>query len=221
VSDADSDRAHNPAAADPTGIILAGGKSRRLGTDKASLIFDGRPLLDIVIERLSGVCSEVIVASGRAAEGRKTPLPVRFVADLAPGRGPLGGVQAGLAAATAEFALVVACDMPFLNPGLLAYMASLPRRYQALVPRAAGRWHPAHAIYARSCLSTVEELLARRNSSMRDLLSRLDVRELSEDELRRHDPEGLSLFNVNEPRDLERARALSLRSGQGREGTSA
>jgi molybdopterin-guanine dinucleotide biosynthesis protein A len=207
--------------ADLTGIVLAGGRSRRLGTDKAGLTFEGRLLLETVIERLSGVCSEVIVASGRSAEGRKTPRPVRFVADLTPGRGPLAGVQAGLAAATAEFALVVACDMPFLNPHLLSYMASLPRRYQALVPRAAGRWHPAHAIYARSCLPVIEELLAKRNSSMRELLSRLDVRELSEEELRRYDPEGLSLFNVNEPQDLERARALSDRSATGPEGTSA
>ncbi len=207
--------------ADLTGIVLAGGRSLRLGTDKAGLTFEGRYLLETVIERLSGVCSEVLVASGRSAEGRKTPRPVRFVADLAPGRGPLAGVQAGLAAATAEFALVVACDMPFLNPHLLSYMASLPRRYQALVPRAAGRWHPAHAIYARSCLPVIEELLAKRNSSMRELLSRLDVRELPEKELRRYDPEGLSLFNVNEPQDLVRARALSNRSATGPEGTSA
>lgn len=203
--------------ADLTGIVLAGGRSRRLGTDKASLTFEGRLLLETVIERLSGVCSEVIVASGRTAEGRKTPRPVRFVADLAPGRGPLAGVQAGLAAATAEFALVVACDMPFLNPDLLSYMAGLPRRYQALVPRTAGRWHPAHAIYGRSCLPVIEELLAKRSSSMRELLSRLDVRELPEEELRRYDPQGLSLFNVNEPQDLERARALSNRSATGPE----
>ncbi|MCH7835625.1 MAG: molybdenum cofactor guanylyltransferase [Chloroflexi bacterium] len=203
--------------ADLTGIVLAGGKSRRLGTDKASLTFEGRLLLETVIERLSGVCSEVIVASGRSAEGRKTLRSVRFVADLAPGRGPLAGVQAGLTAATAEFALVVACDMPFLNPHLLSYMAGLPRRYQALVPRIAGRWHPAHAIYARSCLPVIEELLAKRSSSMRELLSRLDVRELPEEELRRYDTQGLSLFNVNEPRDLERARALSDRSATGPE----
>ena len=191
-----------------SGVILSGGSSRRLGVDKASLIFDGRPLLEIVIERLSAVCREVIVASGSRGAGDWPGSPVRFVNDAVPGQGPLAGVQAGLAAATAEFALVVACDMPFLNPGLLTYMAGLPRRYQALVPLTSDGWHPTHAVYARTCLPVIEALLAQGSNSMEALLSRLAVQALSEEELRRHDPEGLSLFNVNDPQDLARARAI-------------
>ncbi len=191
-----------------SGIVLAGGSSRRLGVDKAALTFDGQPLLQIVTGRLSSVCREVIVACGSRASGERPALPVRFVHDPIPGQGPLAGVQAGLAAAGADYALVVACDMPFLSPRLLAYMTGLPRRYQALVPLVDGRWHPAHAVYARSCLPIVEALLAQGGNSMEELLSRLDVQAVAEPEVRRHDPECLSLFNLNDAQDLARAQAL-------------
>jgi len=191
-----------------SGIVLAGGASRRLGVDKAGLTFGGHPLVEIIVQRLSAVCSEVIVACGSQTAGKRPALPVRFVQDPIAGQGPLAGVQAGLTAAAADFCLVVACDMPFLNPALLAYMASLPRRYQALVPRVDGRWHPLHALYGRSCLPTVESLLAQGGNSMEELLCHLDVRELSEEELRRHDPQALSLFNLNDAKDLQRAEAI-------------
>ncbi len=164
------------------------------------------------MDRLSAICDEVVVAGGRPVEGRVIPVGARFVADAIAGQGPLAGLHAGLGAAAADFGLIVACDMPFLNPNLLAHMAELPRRYQALVPRTAdGRWHPAHAVYSRACLPVAAELLAEGNSSMLRLMSRLKVRELSEEEMRRYDPEGLSLFNLNDPKDLERARAIARR----------
>ncbi|MBI2914224.1 MAG: molybdenum cofactor guanylyltransferase [Chloroflexi bacterium] len=191
-----------------SGVVLAGGASRRLGLDKAGVTFDGRPLLEIIVERLSGVCSEVIVACGSQTARKRPALPVRFVKDPIAGQGPLAGVQAGLAAAQSDHCLVVACDMPFLNPGLLAYMAGRPRRYQALVPRFGGRWHPLHALYARSCLPTVESLLAQGGNALEELLAHLDVQVVSEEEVRRHDPRGLSLFNLNDARDLNRARAI-------------
>ncbi len=195
------------------GIVLAGGDSRRLGTDKALLRFGGRPLLAIVVERLAGVCREVVVAYGDAAREASSPLPARIVADAFPGQGPLAGLEAGLRAISGDFALVVACDMPFLNPGLLAYMAGLPRRYQALVPRVRGRWHPLHAIYARSSLPIIQHLLTRGRNSLKGLLAQLDVCPLSEEELGRFDPLRLSLFNLNGPRDLARARILWRRWG--------
>lgn len=188
------------------GIVLAGGRSRRLGVDKAALVFGGRTLLEIVVERLAGVCRNVVVACGRTENEGLPALPVRYVSDDIPGQGPLAGLQAGLRAIENEFALVVACDMPFLNPNLLVYMAALPRSYEALVPKAE-RWHPLHAVYARSSLPAVDRLLAEGRNSMEELLSRLKVRTLTEDEIYRHDPKGLSLFNLNGPADLKFARA--------------
>ena len=190
------------------GIVLAGGKSRRLGVDKALLSLGGAPLLQTVVQGVSLVCHRVIVAVDRPGRYRRLGLPARFVADASPGLGPLAGLQSGLQACATAHAFVVACDLPFLNEELLRYMAGLPRSYQALVPRAAGRDHPLHAVYARSCLPEVDALLAAGGGSMQQLLDRLDVRRLDERDLRRFDPDGLSLLNLNEESDLERARSL-------------
>ena len=190
------------------GIVLAGGKSRRLGVDKALLSLGGAPLLQTVVQRLSQVCPRVIVAVDRPGRYRRLRLPARFVADASPGLGPLSGLQSGLRACSMEYALVVACDLPFLNVELLRYMAGLPRSYQALVPRSAGRDHPLHAVYARSCLPEVDALLATGGGSMQQLLDRLDVRRLDERDLHQIDPDGLSLLNLNDEADLERARSL-------------
>ena len=190
------------------GIVLAGGQSRRLGIDKALLSLGGGPLLQAAVQRVSQVCRRVIVAVDRPGRYRRLRLSADFVADASPGRGPLAGLQSGLQACSTEYALVVACDLPFLNVELLRYMAGLPRSWQALVPRAAGRDHPLHAVYARSCLPEVDALLAAGGGSMKQLLDRLDVRRLDERELHRLDPDGLSLLNLNEEADLERARVL-------------
>ncbi len=191
-----------------SGIVLAGGSGQRLGADKASLTFDGQTLLEIIVAKISPLCSDVIVAYGSRHLGEGVETGTRFVPDAVPGQGPLAGLQAGLAAACEEFALVVACDMPFLNPRLLAYMAALPRRYEALVPLAEDRWHTAHAIYARSCLPVIDGLLAQGGNRMEDLIWRLDVQPVPEEEVRRFDPDALSLFNLNTPADLALARTL-------------
>ena len=190
------------------GIVLAGGQSRRLGIDKALLSLGGAPLLQTVVQRVSQVCRRVIVAVDSPGRYRRLGLPARFVADASPGRGPLAGLQSGLQACSTSHALVVACDLPFLNVELLRYMAGLPRSYQALVPRAGGRDHPLHAVYARSCLPEVDALLAAGGGSMKQLLDGLDVRRLEERDLNRFDPNGLSLLNLNDESDLERARSL-------------
>ena len=190
------------------GIVLAGGQSQRLGIDKALLSLGGAPLLQTTVQRVSQVCRRVIVAVDRPGRYRRLGLAARFVADASPGLGPLAGLQSGFQACDTEYALIVACDLPFLNVELLRYMAGLPRSYQALVPRSAGRDHPLHAVYARSCLPEVDALLAAGGGSMQQLLGRLDVRRLDERDLRRFDPDGLSLLNLNEESDLERARSL-------------
>jgi molybdopterin-guanine dinucleotide biosynthesis protein A len=195
-----------------TGIVLAGGASRRLGQDKPLLRFGDRTLLEIVVDRVGAVCEEVIVAAGSRGGGQWPGLSARFVPDGSPGRGPLAGIQAGLRAASFDFALVVAADMPFLNPQLLAFIKDYPRTYEALVLRVRGRLQPLHAAYARGCLGQVDSLLAEGRGSMKELLSRLTVEVLPEEALRRYDPQKLSCFNINRPEDLERAQELMRRA---------
>ena len=190
------------------GVVLAGGRSRRLGLDKALVRFGGVPLLRIVVERVAQVCREVVVAVDRPDRYEGLGLPARLVADESPGLGPLSGLQVGLRTCRTEHVLVAACDLPFLNVELLRHMARLPRSYQALVPWRDGRWQPLHAIYARSCLEAVDAMAAGGGGSMQELLGRLNVRRLDEEEMDRLDPDGLSLVNLNERSDLDRARGL-------------
>ena len=100
-----------------TGLVLAGGASRRMGRNKAFLELQGRCLIDVVIERVGAVCAEVLVVTGDASLYASLGVPV--VEDTFRGVGVLGGLHAGLEAATHELALAVACDMPFLQPDLL------------------------------------------------------------------------------------------------------
>lgn len=187
------------------GVVLAGGRSRRLGRNKAFLPFGGRPLLHIVCERVARVCPQVVVAASARGMRGEAPAGVEVARDEKPGQGPLAGMQTGLRAAAFDYALVVACDMPFLSPSLLQYMADLPRDYQALVPEWQGRRHPLHAIYSRTCLPLIDALLQEGRRSVEELLVRVSVRLLPEGEIRPWDAAGLSLFNLNDAQDLEEA----------------
>ena len=110
-----------------TGIVLAGGRSRRLGRDKAVEPFGGQPLIRRVIDRIAPLTDEIVVVVANAARGEALPLAPehRVALDLYPEGGSLGGIFSGLTAAANPWGLVVACDMPFLNPNLLAYMLDL------------------------------------------------------------------------------------------------
>jgi molybdenum cofactor guanylyltransferase len=191
-----------------TGIVLAGGEGRRMGRDKALLVLGGRSLLERAVERVAEVCDEVIVASSRHEAEEWTGVRARFVPDETPGLGPLGGLQAGMRAASYDHVLLVACDMPFLSVPLLAAMRGTPRDYDALVPRTGDVWHPLHAIYSRRCLPVIDSLLRNGPASMRALIESVSVREVPFQVVSRFNRDRWSFVNVNDPGDLEIARAM-------------
>jgi molybdopterin-guanine dinucleotide biosynthesis protein A len=189
-----------------TGIVLAGGASLRMGQDKAALELGGRPLLERVAEPVSRLCEEVIIAAAGRQRRELPGLAATWVADPPGSAGPLAGLAAGLAVASHPTAIVVACDMPFLNEGLLAHLLDSVDGCDAAVPLVGGAPQPLHAAYSRGCLPTVESLLRPGARSMRDLLACLRVKYLAEDRCREFDPEGLSWFNMNTADDLRVAR---------------
>ncbi len=189
-------------------IVLAGGKGRRLGVKKHLLEIGGLSLLEIVVDRVSFVSDDVIVVASPADSTSIQISRARVVPDMVPGRGPLSGLHAGLRAASCDRALLVACDMPFLSTGLLQHLVETATDADAVVPRVAADLEPLLAVYSRACLPIVEGLLDRRDASMRDLLDDVRVHLVSEEEVRKFDPEGRSWFNVNTPGDADRARAL-------------
>ena len=138
-----------------SGVIMAGGVSRRLGRDKALEVVGGKTLIGRVVDTLTPLTTEVVAVVNRPEQAAAMPLPghVRVVTDRYPGGGSLGGIFTGLCASAAPWSLVVACDMPFLNAGLLRYLLELTADVDAVVPRLGGRPEPLHALYSKACIA--------------------------------------------------------------------
>jgi molybdopterin-guanine dinucleotide biosynthesis protein A len=133
-----------------------------------------------------------------------------ILTDIYPDMGPLGGVYTGLCASRNTANITVACDMPFLNPGLLTWMAGLLDEHCAVVPRLDnGMIEPLHAVYSRKCVGTMEERLLKGQLGIYAFLKSVEVRYVEREESRKFDPEHLSFFNINYQSDLDRAIALT------------
>jgi molybdopterin-guanine dinucleotide biosynthesis protein A len=191
-----------------SGIVLAGGASRRMGRDKALLELDGRSLLQRAAETVSGVCEELVIAAADRPPQHLPGLTPIWAPDPPGATGPLAGLEAGLSVAAHPVALAVACDMPFLNEALLWHLLDSFSGCDAVVPIIGGVPQPLHAVYGRECLRTVRALLHLRARSMRELLPRLRVKYVSERRCLELDGAGLSCFNVNWPDDYFEARRL-------------
>jgi molybdopterin-guanine dinucleotide biosynthesis protein A len=190
-----------------SGVVLAGGKSRRMGRDKSHLVLQGETLVTRSVRTLASLTDDLILVTN-------TPelfadLGARLTGDAIPGGGALSGIHAGLLAARHEWALVVACDMPFFNLDLLRYMASLTSGYAVVVPRWQGELETLHAFYSRKCIPIVEPILRRGGGRIIEFYNFVSVRYVEPDEIARFDPEGMGFFNVNSPEDWEQAQALA------------
>lgn len=214
----------NPDRAPLSAAALAGGQSRRMGTDKAllPLVAGGQPMLSVVLERLSMVADETIVVADERA--RYADLGVRVVPDLSRHVGTLGGIQAAIAWSAHEHCMVVACDMPFLSLPLLQRMAEEPRDYDVLVPLIPGEsrqrddglvFQTLHAIYSKRCLPFIEKRIAEGRKQVVGFFDDVRVRTLDVAEISRWDPELRSFFNANTPEAMLVAAQVSARAERG------
>ncbi|GAB7025370.1 molybdenum cofactor guanylyltransferase [Geotalea toluenoxydans] len=188
-----------------TGVILAGGKSSRMGyNNKAFLLHRGGRMIEGIYRTLAGLFEEVIVVTN-------TPqvysfLPCRKVPDLYPGKGVLAGIHGALSQCSGDAVFTVACDMPHLNPELIRHLARQYRGVDLVMPKSAGGYEPLHAIYGRGCLPALEELLQKGEQRVISLLPKVRVREVAAVEVARFDPEFCSFANINTPEDYYRLR---------------
>jgi molybdopterin-guanine dinucleotide biosynthesis protein A len=195
-------------------IILAGGKSSRLGRNKALQIIGGKTLIQWVVDRLATLSTEIIIATARGE-----PIPcsstarIRTVADTHPGRGPLAGIYSGLVASSGSRAIVVGCDTPFLSVSLLQYMSQICSTCGLVIPRIEGKVEPLCAVYSKDCVAPIGQLLKQNELKIIELFRMVTVRYIEEDEIDRFDPEHLSFFNINSPADLDRATELATQKG--------
>ena len=190
-----------PTPGDLTGIVLAGGASRRMGENKAFLELGGKPLIAHVIEQMGQVCAEVLVVAGDVQP--YTGLDARLVEDRFRGVGVLGGLHAGLAAAAHDLTLAVGCDMPFLKLALLQAFAGWAEEVDVAVLRQGEQVEPLHGAYRRTCLPAIEAAIRANRRRIISFFPHVRVHYVAPDDVIPFDPELRSFRNVNTPQEWE------------------
>ena len=196
-----------------TGIVLAGGLSRRLGRDKAVELVAGQMLIQRVLSRISQVTEEIVVVVNDTSRASTLPIgtDAHLAIDMYPDSGSLGAIFTGLMASHSDWGIVVACDMPFLNIPLLQRILSLRDNHDAVVPLLNGRPEPIHSAYSKTCLPHIENKLQENNLKIATFFNDINVEYLQQEEVEMLDENHYSFFNVNTEQDLETARQIAIR----------
>ncbi|MGB7875761.1 MAG: molybdenum cofactor guanylyltransferase [Anaerolineales bacterium] len=183
--------------------VQAGGKSRRMGQDKALMPFLGRPLIQRAVDRLSPIADEIIVTTNNQDDYRFLGLPL--FPDLRPGRGALGGLYTALSSANCEFVAVVACDMPFASASLIEAATRLLAEEAAdvVIPDSDGGLEPMHAVYRReTCIPAIASAIDNDKWKLISWFPDVKVRVLQPEEIKAYDPSGLAFWNLNTPEEF-------------------
>ncbi len=205
--------------------ILTGGQATRFGgRNKSALVVDGRTIFERQLATLEPLTDELLIVGGPhvahdlwsrnvahdlwSCDRRVTGPAPRFVPDIVPGCGPLGGLHAALTEARGDALFVIACDMPFVTSAFIAHLLSLAGDADIVMPKSERGYHPLCAVYTRACLGPAAARLADRRLIMRELIDSMRTRVVPIDDIRRFgDPDRL-LANVNTPADYAGLEAL-------------
>jgi molybdenum cofactor guanylyltransferase len=195
-------------ATDLTVAIMAGGQSSRMGQDKSFVPFQGRPLIEVVRERVAGLGAELVVITNKPDEYAHLGLPM--YSDVYPNMGPLGGIYTAVYHARHPYTLVVACDMPWLNRDLLDYMIGLRHQADIIVPRWDKFPEPLHAIYSKACLPPILAQLQSGQLKVVRFYGQVQVHFVDRPAIEQFDKDGRSFANLNTPEELSRAESGKL-----------
>ena len=195
-----------------TALVLAGGRSVRMGQDKSMIPLGDKRMIERVLDKIGQVCAEIIVVTGKGydLEWLKSLYNIKHVEDVEVGAGPLCGLYSGLQASNNEFNFVVGCDMPFLNTSLVRWFLSEAGSNDVLVGVVNGEKQTLHAVYSKNCLRAIKTLLSSERASLKNLLNEVKTRLVPESELKIRDPELRSFYNINTAIDLFNAQKFWL-----------
>jgi len=186
-------------------VVLTGGASQRMGSDKAHLEYGGRPAAEHIARLLASLVQDVAIVGGSPPDAASAA-GARFVADVAGPQSSLRGLVSALVAVETEYVIVVATDLPFVTPDLLLALVAWPGA-DAVVPRDANGRHALCALYRREAvLAVARDRLERGELTLGALLDVIDTAYVEGEALRRLDPDGAVLMNVNTPDELAAAR---------------
>jgi molybdopterin-guanine dinucleotide biosynthesis protein A len=191
-----------------TGVILSGGKSFRMGQDKAFIKIAGLPMIERILRVLKTLFEETLIVANETDPYRK--LGTSIYTDAIPGRGALGGLYTGLLLSSFESSFCVACDMPFLNPSLVSFLSDRIGAHDAVVPRTADGLQPLHAVYSKTCLGAIRRVIEERKDKVVDFYPLVDVKVIPEGDFSFLDGWKESFVNVNTPEDLNQLKVSGL-----------
>jgi molybdenum cofactor guanylyltransferase len=189
-----------------SGIILAGGENKRFfGENKALLALDGKRIIDRIYSVFTSLFDDIVLVTNTPESYLEFDATV--VSDIFPVRSSMTGIHAGLFYAAHPHAFVAACDMPFLQSGLVSYLASQIREnIDVVIPETEKGLEPLCAVYARDCIGLLERKILEHKFKIQQIFNKNRVRKIPEPALRKHDPDLVSFFNVNSSGDLETAK---------------
>lgn len=189
-------------------VILAGGKSSRMGSNKALLPINGKTNIERIKDSLDEVFSDIILVANDEEMYQFLNIPI--VKDNVRDKGPLAGIEAGLLASRSETNLFVACDMPFVSTQLAEVLLANSDGYDAVVPVIAGKRHPLFAVYKRTLLDEISDCLQTNQLRIKHLLDRVNVNYLTEDQLSDAEIDKLDRFFYNMNNPAEYAEAIKI-----------
>ena len=183
-----------------SGIILAGGRSLRMGRDKTLLLLNNETLIERTIKKLQNVVDEIIIASNQT---EKYNFPgLMEVIDTYPGVGPLGGLHAGLMASRHRHAFVISGDMPLFTEELARYLLERREGYDVVVPNIQNRWEPLCAVYSKKCIEPIESCLQTNMRNVHSFYSQVKVLKIAEGQLKSIGDLDELFCNLNTPEDF-------------------
>jgi molybdopterin-guanine dinucleotide biosynthesis protein A len=197
---------HNKRYNHITGVILAGGSSKRYGRNKAFLKIGSVRLIDSILQEMKAIFTRVILITNEKIKYEYLEIPM--FEDLVKGFGPLGGIYTGLMSIPDQAGFFVACDMPRINRQLVRYMVDIKGNHRAVVPSVADNIEPLHAIYFRSCLKPIRHLIDSKRCQVRLFYDSIPVRYVKEDEIRKFCCPSKAFLNINTPDEFAKFKSL-------------
>ena len=192
-------------------IILAGGKSTRLNTDKAFLKFNDATIIENTINKLKNIFNEIIIVANNNLEKYNNIIKnnkITLTKDLIENKGPLGGIYTGLKTAKDDNNFILACDMPFININLIKYMSKF-NGFDAVVPKNNKEIEPLYAIYNKKIIPIIEKQFKNNTLKIRDTIKKIKkVKYIGNKEIEKFDKDLMCFFNINNKEDLEKAKEL-------------
>jgi len=185
-----------------TAAILAGGKSTRIGTNKAFLQIGDTTIIERQLELLGPLFREILVSTN--SPDLYASFGLRCVADQVPIACSLAGVHAALVEASHQHVFVLACDMPFVDRALIQHLARYTDSNDIVIPRTGGGFEPLHCFYSQTCIDPIAEQLARGDRKILNFFPRVRVKAVEDEELGKIDPQGIAMTNINTQEEYRR-----------------